>query len=522
MKSRRLFASIFVAILFFFAVQNAGLLIGPFRSALQPGEDSGFVRFRDDMQKAFQSNALYMKSAFIDLNGVASKWMGKRVINGTILLKNDMLAFDDEEYYPMEELAEHLTGLHDGLAEKGIPFLYVQMPHKPDMNEELLPVGIQSEGNWNADLLLRSLDENGIMYLDLRDGLSRNAEEIERYFFKTDHHWNFDGAFIGFSRIVQTLQGMLRDGTDISMYTDAENWKKYRIQKPFLGTLGVRVGQYVVGMDQVEYYIPEFETNMSCMIHDMKMGIHSDFEQVLTRGQEINMEEGHYTKNAYMVYLGSDRPLVSHRNAQAPVKKKLLLIKDSFSIPIQAFMSTVYSEIDVIDKRHYKECSIIEYAMRMQPDAVIMAASPRTFADAFYYDYGYEAKSQIEEDMAPSELILQEKTVRLNDTEDLMYMLHSGFQNDTVYTLEFESASASVKNIDFLTASLVEPQSGGQVFSRVFDLQYDREEKRSVWTFRTPKENADDLNLMISVGQQDQTDENSIIVENIRLWKGAV
>ncbi|MBE5799417.1 MAG: hypothetical protein E7321_05640 [Clostridiales bacterium] len=519
LKSKRVFACVFIAIVLFFTVQNAALIIEPLEAALQAEDGPDFVRFRDDVQAAFQSDKFFMKTAFVDLNGLASRLMGKHVINETIVLNNGMLAFDNEEPYPMEELAGHMTGVHHVLAQMGIEFLYVQMPHKVDADGALLPAGTQSSANRNADLLLECLDESGVRRLDLREGLSRSAQEIERYFFRTDHHWNFDGAFIGFNRIVQTLADMLGDSTDLSMYTDAANWEKRIRETPFLGSQGIRVGRYAAGLDRMEYYVPGFETDMSCMIHERRSGVHADFERALIRDAGTPRQGGAYMTDAYTVYIGSDYRLVSHRNEHAPVKKRILLIKDSFSLPVQSFMSTIYAEIDVMDKRYFRECSIVEYVLRTQPDAVILAASPTTFGEAFYYDYGDEAEERIRADMAQHVPVIGQQDVSITDSG---CVLHEGFQADAVYTLSFEDVLPADGTLDFLTASLVEPQSGRHVYSWVFDLQYDRANGGFDWTFRTPAEHAEELQLMLYAGQGDEPSRESALVEGVKLWKGAL
>ncbi len=522
MKSRRVFACVFLAVLLFFTVNNAALIADPLKAWMSPGNGTGFVQFRDDVQAAFQSDRFFMKTAFVDLNGLFSRLMGKHVINDTIVLKNGMLAFGSEERYPMETVAAYLTGLHASLARMGIPFAYVQMPHKPDAEETLLPVGTQSGANWNADLLLACLNESGVRYLDLREEFSRNAAQIERYFFRTDHHWKMDGALVGFDRIVRLLQDVLEDQTDISAYTDPKRWELRRLEKPVLGSQGIRVGRYAAGLEELEYYVPGFETDMSCLIHERRIGVHADFEQALIRGEGKPAQGGAYLTDAYTIYLGSDYRLVSHRNAHAPVKKKILLIKDSFSLPVQSFMSTVFAEIDVMDKRYFKECSILEYAMRSQPDAVIMAASPTTFGEAFYYDYGHEAEESIRADMAHRDIVLPAQDIAFECEGDAGYVLMEGFDADTVYTLVFDDAQPREGTTDFLSAFLLEKQTGKYVSSWVFDLAYDRVNSGFAWTFRTPKTQADGLQLLIFAGQPDQAGTQGACVEGIGLWKGAM
>ena len=47
--------------------------------------------------------------------------------------------------------------------------------------------------------------------------------------------------------------------------------------------------------------------------------------------------------------------MVNHRNLSAHVKARILLLKDSYGLPIQAFLSTLFSEVDVLDLRRFDE-----------------------------------------------------------------------------------------------------------------------------------------------------------------------
>ena len=56
-------------------------------------------------------------------------------------------------------------------------------------------------------------------------------------------------------------------------------------------------------------------------------------------------------------------------------------------MPVQAFMSTEFEEVDVIDPRHYNS-SIAEYCAENKPDIVIMLINVESISNSAYTDLG--------------------------------------------------------------------------------------------------------------------------------------
>ena len=52
------------------------------------------------------------------------------------------------------------------------------------------------------------LQASGAMW-GLRPMISATPEQVEQYYFRTDHHWNFTGAFLSFQQIVDRLDTLL-------------------------------------------------------------------------------------------------------------------------------------------------------------------------------------------------------------------------------------------------------------------------------------------------------------------------
>ena len=63
--------------------------------------------------------------------------------------------------------------------------------------------------------------------------------------------------------------------------------------------------------------------------------------------------------------------------------KKILIIKDSFSLPVYSFLSLGIKEVRAIDMRLFDE-NVVEYAAAYNPDLVILMYNADSFAPPMF------------------------------------------------------------------------------------------------------------------------------------------
>ncbi len=358
----------------------------------------------EDITASYVLDEFFGKSVFIDINGLFARLTGKRTHNETTRLNNGMLSSDKESIETiadMQNLALAMKDLSQKLQLLDIPFLYVQAPYKMDLQEKLLPTGMKEQWNEQIDDLLAQISQHAVRSLDLRPALSGTAEQCEQTFYKTDYHWSPDGAFLAFQRIMDRMA----DSSGFSLhsaYASPEHWVRHEKANWFLGSFGKRVGQYYGGVDSLIWYTPGFETHMSCSIPHHREILYGDYSDAVIRTQYIN-DRNLYDDDPYCVYIGGNYPLYRLRNAQAPNNMRIMIIQDSFSLPLVPFLSTEFTEIDVIDPRYYTRSSILEYCSWTHPDAVMMILSPASTSNRYYSSIG----------SGDAVLLLQKKTRNL-------------------------------------------------------------------------------------------------------------
>lgn len=364
----RLTAVVFLLLLGFLTADNLGILINTAGRYLH--REISFADVMHQITEGYQQN-LKQKEPLISLNGAYMRLTGARVSNGIVLMKNGMLTEESAQADP-GYAAGQITALYQYLQERDIPFLFVEAPRKPDLSGSLMPEGTENYCNANADGLLALLEANGVPTLDLRGELTGTAEALERYFYRTDHHWNAEGAFVAFRRIVERLG----EGAVCSNVTERENWEKHTLPNYFLGSHGRRVGIGFAGVEDFLYLTPKFDTQMSCTIADSEIYREGSFAEAALAMERITGKPDYYNSSPYDVHTGENYAHVQFRSETAPSEKKVLMIKDSFGLPVEGFLATAFREVETLDLRHLKDTTAVEMIENFRPDVVIVMYNP--------------------------------------------------------------------------------------------------------------------------------------------------
>jgi len=507
--SGTIIAILVLIFLAFFACINIPLSRNAFEKILN-GELS-FREFTTEIHNAYVSDKLIPKNMFLNLNGLFARMSGRRVYNDAILLKNGMLS-RQENHVDLDELSNGIMTLADFVEEQGGDFYYVQMPCKMDREKSLLPNGVEYNCNEEIDYVLQELGANKVDIIDLRTTISSTPDEIEQYFFSTDHHWNYTGAFVGFQNIAHYLTQTYPDsGIDLSL-TEWEQWEKHTLENFFLGSIGKRVGTLYAGVDDLEFYTPKFDTTISCAVPKYRNLFKGDFCKSNMR-KEFLQTKDYFGLNNYCAYIGGDYPLVQHRNNNASSDLKILLIKDSFTLPLQAYLSTLFQEIDVIDPRYYVDCTVADYINRTKPDIVMLMLNRSQFGNSNYTDFGVKSFIESEDyiqEYSQEKIELKPMDVGWNYTSiELEY--------GKKYLLSCEDIVISKGETDGVVTALYNATTKNLLSINIFDVEYCREKEMFRWVFETPDAGTDNIQLLLYAGVRGQNRNVGTIYQGVTL-----
>jgi hypothetical protein len=322
------------------------------------------------------------KSGFVELYGLAQLAMDKKVVadyNYGALYKTPygQIAHTVPDVYTDKYLA-NMYDLVNSLVSAKIPFLYVQAPFKlPDADSQV-PGTVKDYSNENADRFIASLTAANIDCFDLRPSLWNSGMSQNQLFYDTDHHWTIDAAFFATGRIVNILNTDYGFNINESLY-DISNYEKKTYKDFFVGSMGRRVGQIYGGIDDFTLITPKFETSFSLLEDGINLYEGSFYDAILKK--EYLDEKAPLDTNRYAVYHGDNAELIFENKIIG--EGKILIIKDSFGLPVYSFLSLGLHAVRAIDVRLFKE-DVAEYAARYGPDIVIILYNADCFSDAMF------------------------------------------------------------------------------------------------------------------------------------------
>ena len=154
----------------------------------------------------------------------------------------------------------------------------------------------------------------------------------EEYYFRTDHHWNSQGAYEVYSFCMEQFG------------RSSVSRESFTVEKipGFRGSTYTRAGLWMIPGEDLELW-------------------HSSTEFV-TRNAES--EEEHYgvfyrnrleESDKYTVYLDGNHSLVRIENPSMRGTGKLLVIRDSYSNCLGCFLAESYETVVLVDLRYYKK-----------------------------------------------------------------------------------------------------------------------------------------------------------------------
>lgn len=322
------------------------------------------------------------KYEFISQNGLFCRLLGNNQVN-KVTKMNDGYLTTLMEAADITGPAERTIAFADFLEQEDIPFLFVQSPSSISKVDPQLPTGIADHTNELTDDFLRLLCKGNVNILDTRQVLEQQEKEYHAFFFRTDHHWKSEGAFLAFQAIADRLENLL----DVEIppeYTDRASYEEIVYKDWFLGSYGKRTGPYYVGVDDIEILYPKFNTEIRVTIPSENIDRTGNYKESVLDWSNVEKKD-YFGANCYHVYIGEEYPVVSMRNKNAPVNRKILLIKDSFALPVQAFLSTCFTELDAIDLRLYDEMTVMDYVRESDPDLVMIMYHPYMLQEKHTY-----------------------------------------------------------------------------------------------------------------------------------------
>lgn len=292
-----------------------------------------------------------LRDQWTGLKAHSEQMIGKTEFNRTYLVEGDTLISKVER--PNEEqLDKALTYVEQLDQRTEIPVSIGLIPSAAEIWKEKLPTGAES---WDQKAFLERVEALGLPMVGFEDALSAHADEA--IFYRTDHHWTSLGAFYGANAVLEALgkEPLEREAFTPEVASTA-----------FRGTLYSQSGVHWVEPDTMEFWVKDENLEIT----SWRSG----------RPQSAQLYDRSFLekKDKYSAFLGGNQPLCVIKNKAIPDGGKILLVRDSYSDSLAPFLAQRFSEVHLMDLRHYHG-SVSGYAEEQQVDEIVVLFSIPNF-----------------------------------------------------------------------------------------------------------------------------------------------
>lgn len=389
---------IFIGFVFIFSFQNILTAYNPLKVALKDNKIN-LLKLEETI-KLIESTAnenIYAEYSFVDGYGFIQRLMDKNEANNFEVIKDKQgflhyTSFGNQTN-SMYDFAARIESLKNSIKSKDTKFIYLMQPDKYIKGYSELPTGIPyNYANENADKFLELLNKNNINTIDLRENLTKSEISVDKLFFKTNNYWKIETAFWEFGQLVNNLNNKYSVNLDENkFYTDKENYNFITYANSYVGSMGRQAGIFYGGVDDFTLVYPKFKTSYTYYSknEEQEMTLDGRFEEALLAVSPFKVKKEKYQleEDKYYAYLFGNREFVHIKNKDNINGAKILLVKDSYTLPLAAFLSTVCSDIYLVDPRYYKEdiTSLVNSIDNL--DIVFVSFSPQDLTEEFFQFY---------------------------------------------------------------------------------------------------------------------------------------
>lgn len=285
--------------------------------------------FTSDFEKYVSDQFIY-RDIWIGVKTDTDRITGKKESNGIYLGKDGVLI--QNFIPPAEEDLQEKVGAIQAFdqATPGLNKYVMLVPTAAALYKDKLPK-YAMVGDEEAYLgKVRRLMPSNIHFVNLL--LALNVERGQPIFYKTDHHWTTEGAYVAYLELCKQmgLTPQRKEDFNIQQATDE-----------FYGSLYSKSGFRHLQPDNINLYLPRDPENYTVTYVDEE-----ESTDTLYAMEQLQK------KDKYAVFLNGNHARIHIKTAH-PDGRKLLVVKDSYANSFIPFLLKHFSEIDVVDLRYY-------------------------------------------------------------------------------------------------------------------------------------------------------------------------
>ncbi|WP_250674637.1 DHHW family protein [Paraclostridium ghonii] len=317
-------------------------------------------------------NALLKLYTKLEIMSNKSTVRGYYIIDNKWIMPGKVVEQNDEE---IEKVSNKMNEFAKKISKDGREIFYVSTPCKSQALEHLYP-DYAEEGFalQNISKFGNGLNKKYIDFINLDkyfyDGFS--SEKKEKMYFKTDHHWNGLGAFEGFKYIVENMN--MLNQKEQYLISDSDFIKYEVTDRDFIGSYNRNLF-YLFSKDENIPYVKS-KQNKKYEYFNYNGNEYDSMDEKLIISTEKDSTEITYG-GAYT----NDIPLYKIVNKNAPINKKILIVRDSYQAPTTLLFADLFKEVEILDPRNTIDATVSKTIDQSNPDIVMFMFNSETYGN---------------------------------------------------------------------------------------------------------------------------------------------
>lgn len=309
--------------------------------------------------EAYTNDQLIGRDELIKNYTLAQIKMDKSLINDIILTDDKWLLKNPAwtpKYKEIDQSMPAVKELSQFLKEQNIEFYFALPPSKTNALSFKLPSHIHTYAKEDVNYFLDKLPPD-VKPIKLMEHFEKQytQQDIQDMYFKTDHHWNMDGAFLGYQYIMNTIkqESSIYKGKEVEKEDYTRTCAK---NKNLIGSFNNQLYQLIDATgEKLCYYTPKDGFHFTSVT---AKDVNGTMYHLL---DEIYGVEKQKNTTSYAGYYTNDYPEIVFENNDAPNDVHALILKDSFANAIAPHLAQNFKRTSILDLRHYHEKDVYQY-----------------------------------------------------------------------------------------------------------------------------------------------------------------
>lgn len=281
---------------------------------------------------------------------------------------------------PMDKALEGIQKMKGIVAPHRTEIHYVSLPFPILTLRHLYPSYLQfREPMQNKDYFLTELrKDKTIKVIDVAEPFAAIPEkQRETMYFYTDHHWNMNGAFLGYQSIIREVSNTSAIFRDAPL-TENEMNKQQLSKGPFIGSWNRQLNNLIdASADRPWVYKPKGGfTFDQIQVWTTEGKVYDRLENIYGAGIK-------YPPYQYSSIYAYDHPKMELVNKKASNRLHVLIFKDSYTNTIFPFIAQHFYKTTIIDLRYYKE-NLEQYLQDHPYNMILMLYNDSNFTTPTY------------------------------------------------------------------------------------------------------------------------------------------